>query len=281
MNGHEPSRRAAGRTDDRRRGLLAIGLAAIACAVVAVAAAKEPLRAAGEDSSRLTLNPWLLLIPFAAVIGIGLIGLASLRGVHRSGPTRKRSVWLTVVGFLVFAAVVSRLGPQESASPEVTTTFEVAPAASSTGAHHATWPTWFAVGVAALVAVAAVVASRRTTRPRRAEAEASPNDVRRVVEETMSELSEPVEPRQAVIAAYAHLLAGLARSGAGRRPAEAPFEHVTRVLATLGVRPEPLRELTALFAEARFSTHDITEQHRAAALAALDDARADLEGIAA
>jgi hypothetical protein len=45
------------------------------------------------------------------------------------------------------------------------------------------------------------------------------------------------------------------------------------------VRPEPLRELTALFAEARFSSHPITEDHRRAALRALEDARADLQGV--
>ena len=55
----------------------------------------------------------------------------------------------------------------------------------------------------------------------------------------------------------------------------------TRALATLGVRREPLRELTSLFAEARFSTHRITEDDRAAAVRALTEARADLEGVTA
>ena len=53
-----------------------------------------------------------------------------------------------------------------------------------------------------------------------------------------------------------------------------------RALSTLGVRPEPLRDLTALFAEARFSDHAITEDHRAAAVRALDEARTELQAVA-
>ena len=100
------------------------------------------------------------------------------------------------------------------------------------------------------------------------------------MEASLADLTDSRDPRQAVIAAYARLLDGLRDAGAGREPAEAPFEHVARVLGTLGVRPEPLRQLTALFAEARFSTHPITEAQRAAALTALEDARADLRGVA-
>ena len=46
------------------------------------------------------------------------------------------------------------------------------------------------------------------------------------------------------------------------------------------MRPEPLRDLTALFAEARFSDHAITEDHRAAAFRALDEARTELQAVA-
>jgi hypothetical protein len=102
---------------------------------------------------------------------------------------------------------------------------------------------------------------------------------RQVLAESAEDLSTTAEPRQAVIAAYARLLDGLRDAGAGLRPSEAPFEHVSRVLTVLGVRPEPLRQLTTLFAEARFSTHDITEAHRTAALDALAAARADLAEV--
>jgi hypothetical protein len=85
------------------------------------------------------------------------------------------------------------------------------------------------------------------------------------------------DPRQAIIAAYALLLEGLAACAQGRHPAETPLEHLERVLAALDVRPEPLRELTALFGEARFSDHAMTDAQRDRARAALGAAAADLE----
>ncbi|HMJ77897.1 MAG TPA: DUF4129 domain-containing protein, partial [Iamia sp.] len=87
------------------------------------------------------------------------------------------------------------------------------------------------------------------------------------------------DPRQAIIAAYALLLEGLAACAQGRHPAETPLEHLERVLAALDVRPEPLRELTALFGEARFSDHAMTDRQRDRARAALEAAAADLERV--
>ena len=46
------------------------------------------------------------------------------------------------------------------------------------------------------------------------------------------------------------------------------------------MRPEPLRDLTVLFAEARFSDHAITEAQRAAAAHALGEARTELQAVA-
>jgi hypothetical protein len=87
------------------------------------------------------------------------------------------------------------------------------------------------------------------------------------------------DPRQAIIAAYAMLLEGLAACAQGRHPAETPLEHLERVLAALDVRPEPLRDLTTLFGEARFSDHPMTDGHRDRARAALDAAISDLDRV--
>jgi hypothetical protein len=87
------------------------------------------------------------------------------------------------------------------------------------------------------------------------------------------------DPRQAIIAAYALLLEGLTACAQGRHPAETPLEHLERVLAALDVRPEPLRELTALFGEARFSDHAMTDAQRDRARAALQAAAADLDRV--
>jgi hypothetical protein len=89
------------------------------------------------------------------------------------------------------------------------------------------------------------------------------------------------DPRAAVIAAYARLLEGFERSGIGRRPAETPLEHLRRGLAALPMRPEPAERLTALFLEARFSTHPIGPAERDEARASLQDAREGLRERAA
>jgi hypothetical protein len=77
---------------------------------------------------------------------------------------------------------------------------------------------------------------------------------------SLADLEAEPDPRRAIIAAYARLLDGLAALGLGRRPAEAPDEHLRR----------------ALFAEARFSEHTLTAEHKAAAIAAFGAARDEL-----
>ncbi|MGD2068903.1 MAG: DUF4129 domain-containing protein [Gemmatimonadota bacterium] len=90
-------------------------------------------------------------------------------------------------------------------------------------------------------------------------------------------LADP-DPKTAIIGAYARLLEGLAASGTPRRPYEGPMEHLHRVLATLRVRPAPLRRLIELFQVARFSSHRLTSRHRDRALEALQAVAADLTG---
>ena len=130
------------------------------------------------------------------------------------------------------------------------------------------------------VVVACVLLGRRRQRD---DASPEPTDdvaqARRAIDDSLAGLAGPGEPRLAVIVCYARLLEGLEGVGAGRQRSEAPFEHLARVLATLGVRPEPLERLTSLFAEARFSTHEITEEHRADAERALAEARTDLDRV--
>lgn len=109
-------------------------------------------------------------------------------------------------------------------------------------------------------------------RPRQSDRVALGDAVARTID-TM--LADP-DPNTAIIGAYARLLQDLAASEVGRRDHEAPTEHLQRALATLHVRPEPLRRLIGLFEIARFSTHPLTNSHRDQALEALHAAAADL-----
>lgn len=89
-------------------------------------------------------------------------------------------------------------------------------------------------------------------------------------------VGEGGDPQEQVTAAYLRLLAALADAGAPRRAEEAPYEHLRRTLGPLGVHPEPLHRLTELYVMAQFSERPVTEDHRAAAVRALE---VSLEGL--
>lgn len=80
------------------------------------------------------------------------------------------------------------------------------------------------------------------------------------------------DPRVAIRIAYGILLDGLSHIGLPRRPEEGPDEHMERCMHAADLPTGPIRELLRLFAMARFSSHPITEEHRAHAVAALDAA---------
>ncbi|QYG91158.1 DUF4129 domain-containing protein [Iamia sp. SCSIO 61187] len=99
------------------------------------------------------------------------------------------------------------------------------------------------------------------------------------VDDGTRRLDDGGDDRDAVIAAYVALLDGLDACAQGRRPAETPLEHMERVMSSLDVRPAPLRELTALFEEARFSAHPMSPEHRRRAGSALHEVAADLARV--
>lgn len=96
------------------------------------------------------------------------------------------------------------------------------------------------------------------------------------VSDTTNALLHDPDPRRAIIAAYARLLAALDSAGQARLAHEGPREHLARALEHVRLRPSAVTTVVGLFEIARFSSHPLTDEHRSEALAALDDARADL-----
>jgi Domain of unknown function (DUF4129) len=94
---------------------------------------------------------------------------------------------------------------------------------------------------------------------------------------TIEDLRSERDPRRAVIAAYAQMERALAAHGLRRRPAEAPFEYVARVLRDLHVRERAVRTLTGLFEYAKFSPHEIDAAMKDDAIRALVAIRTDLQ----
>ena len=127
---------------------------------------------------------------------------------------------------------------------------------------------------------------RRSLRPRAPQttvAEPSNDDTeddtelaRRAVDAALARLGQPADPRAAVIEAYARMEGVLAERELGRRTPEAPREYLGRVLRERGIPERALTTLTALFEEARFSLHPISESASGRAVSELENARVAL-----
>jgi hypothetical protein len=77
------------------------------------------------------------------------------------------------------------------------------------------------------------------------------------------------EPRNAIVACWLRLEDDVAAAGWPRHAAETSAEYTARVLAAAGLDGEAVTALAALYREARFSSHPLSEDDRNRAAAAL------------
>lgn len=84
------------------------------------------------------------------------------------------------------------------------------------------------------------------------------------------------EARNAIVACWSRLEHSVGAAGFERDPADTPTEFTARVLSEFDVDTAAIDDLSALYREARFSTHAMGEPERARALAALDALHAGL-----
>ncbi|HEX4831127.1 MAG TPA: DUF4129 domain-containing protein [Trebonia sp.] len=84
------------------------------------------------------------------------------------------------------------------------------------------------------------------------------------------------DARAAIIACYAAMERSLAERGTARGSAGTPDELLGRAIERGVLRGGAARRLTALFYEARFSSHPLSPRQRGAAVAALEDLEAEL-----
>jgi Domain of unknown function (DUF4129) len=140
---------------------------------------------------------------------------------------------------------------------------------------HVTWgPILYGLLVVALLA--AVVISiwwssrlRRPAAPRVIE-DLGALELREAVESGRAALAEISDARAAIIACYVAMERSLADRGTSRGAADTPDELLAKAVAAGTVRGPAASTLTALFYEARFSTHPVAAGQRAAASAALN-----------
>jgi hypothetical protein len=77
-------------------------------------------------------------------------------------------------------------------------------------------------------------------------------------------------PRNAIVACWMQLERDAADAGLPRTPSETPTEYAERVIGASSVDRAPIAELAALYREARFSRHELSDDHRQRALVALE-----------
>jgi hypothetical protein len=104
----------------------------------------------------------------------------------------------------------------------------------------------------------------------------APADLRRAIDSGSAALRTVDEARAAIIACYLAMEDSLASAGTARAVAETPDELLARVVAAGLIHGSAASTLTALFYEARFSTHPLAATAKDAARLALDAIGAEL-----
>jgi hypothetical protein len=146
---------------------------------------------------------------------------------------------------------------------------------------HVPWgPILYGLLVVALVAAVAISIwwSSRLRRPAAplVIVDTSAEELREAVESGRAALAEIDDARAAIIACYVAMERSLAERGTRRSVADTPDELLARAVAAGTVRGPAASRLTALFYEARFSSHPVAAGQRAAASAALDELAEEL-----
>jgi len=287
----------------RRRALL--GLAALVLLLIAVAVASTGSVPAGAGGARrpaerlidVMISLYLLLM----VVGVGLWVYVFVAGKNVLGEAiaarHGRSAWpslarlalaLGLLGLVLHRVSVDdglrhRLGRilAQTAGPTAGNPAAGQPAGSGD------YQPRFATGPVVVVVILLVVAGAAwylSQRARQRRLEPLPETLlpalTDVLEETLDDLRAETDPRRAVIAAYARMERALAAYGLPRRPAEAPDEYLQRIFADLDVSRRATSRLTALFAWAKFSGHDVAPEMKQEAIEALEAVREELRAAA-
>jgi hypothetical protein len=139
----------------------------------------------------------------------------------------------------------------------------------------------------AAVIIAVILISRRRLRWLRSAASTpvedddtdTPAELARAVHSGRLALRELDDARAAIIGCYVAMEASLAEAGAARGAAETPDELLDRAVGAGLVDAAPAGRLTALFYEARYSTHPMPQARRDEAEQALADIAASLTSL--
>lgn len=242
-------------------------------------------------------NEWFQIpdLGMALAIALGLfaaIGLIMLTFARSSSRSRRSGEVKSLRALLILAIVVAvatqLFGPEEFT--EVTPVVEQEQVATPSGGVIESSTESEPAGASGadivlltliLLVIAAGGVRRWRTSPSAPEPSAAvqislTDELAPAIEEVRHHLSEELDPRTAVLTAYASLEYALADLDRDRQPSETPSEHMARVLADIPALTAPAIRLGELYEIARYSHGNVTEEDRREAVRALDRARKSL-----
>ncbi len=275
-------------------GLLGlVGVVAVAAAGHAPGAGESRPSADAPDLVTDYLATALaLLMPLGAILVIFLLAAGRVQHTKKDKGSRRSSTVLGLVAFAVALIIVTQ-GPwadllsrderkddgKAAAQPAKPKPEEktAAPARPDSYEPQFRWVPVFVVGslILGIGGAMAVFAVRR----KRQELQNAPvvEALSEVLAETLDDLRRELDPRRAVIRAYARMERTLAATGLPKLETEAPLEYLARVLDVVQASGHSVLALTQLFQRARFSPHEIDAGMKDDAIDALSGLRAELE----
>jgi hypothetical protein len=188
-----------------------------------------------------------------------------------------------LVGLHLHSFLPTRTKPNPFRTPTPTPSAS-APGAQASSTFHLPWAALL-YGLLVVLLIAAVLLSIWWARRLRPSVAAKPDgfiaedpeSLREAVESGRTALRELDDARASIIACYVAMEASLAQRGAARGVADTPDELLARATEQGIVRGAAAARLTALFYEARFSSHPLDPGQRDAAERALDELAAALD----
>jgi hypothetical protein len=275
---------------ERRRRSLVVAAAAI---VLVTIAAAESAAGTGSAPRHLQLPSVGVLLLGALFVCSALVFVVLVSTMIGGGPNEPRhrsflSQLGAVLAFLAFVVAIALLA-QHLRPAASTETADTSPTQSSDTSPRAPAPLANADrvgGVLALLALgvgAALIAGRRMDRrtAERADLDADvAAEIGDVLDDVVADLRLDPDPRHAVIAAYDRTEQTFAHHGLPRRPSEAPYEFLARVLDRLDVGGPAASTLTDLYERAMYSHRPVDVGMQAAAIEALVTVRDDLRSTA-
>jgi hypothetical protein len=276
--------------ENRSRGYVLSGAGSMAAALALLAVVGLASTAqfdSGEALSSGELAVVVVLVGAVAVLVIGVGTVAFGSGYAAFEANRRTLIAALLITALLAAAIALLLAPVDPPPDGGAGATTERPPDSGGDDYFRLGDNAFGAIAAAVIAGIALLAATLVVlgamglaqRRRRASVDRDEDEdeaMLQAVEESLDDLRGEHDVRRAIIACYARMERALERAGNARRPAEAPFEYLVRVLERITANGRAARALTELFERAKFGIEPMGEREKQEAIGALELLRAEV-----